>query len=52
MPQALDETGEFTLLWELPEKKVAKSFASLITYPHSAGKCFENRLPAVTPVTV
>ena len=41
MPEALDATGEFTLLRELPEKKVAKSFASLITYPHSESKHLE-----------
>jgi len=50
--QARDETGELTLRRELPEKTIAKNFASLITYPHSASKHFEKRLPAATPVTV
>jgi hypothetical protein len=28
---------------ELPWKTIAKSFASLVTYPHSEAKRFENR---------
>jgi hypothetical protein len=28
---------------ELPSKTIAKSFASLITYPHSEAKRFEKR---------
>jgi hypothetical protein len=28
---------------ELPSKTIAKNFASLITYPHSERKRFENR---------